>query len=142
MFIVDTNVVSELRKVKRGKASPNVAAWSRSVDATLLYVSAITIMELEIGVALMEKKDQAQGGILRKWFQDSVLPEFSERILPIDKDVALRCAKFHIAAPRSDRDALIGATAFVHGMTVVTRNVSDFSPLGVSLLNPWEFSED
>jgi len=142
MFLLDTNVVSELRKVKNGKASPNVAAWSRSVDANLLYISVITIMELEIGVSLMERKDQFQGSMLRKWFQNSVLPEFKDRTLLIDKDVALRCAKLHVTAPRSEQDAFIGATALVHGMAVVTRNISDFLPLGVSLLNPWEFSEN
>jgi len=141
MFLLDTNIVSELRKVKNGKASPNVAAWSRSVDANLLYISVITIMELEIGISLMEKKEQLQGNLLRKWFQGSVLPEFEDRTLPIDKEVALRCAKLHVIAPRSERDAFIGATALLHGMTVATRNIADFLPLGVSLLNPWEFIE-
>jgi len=89
----------------------------------------------------MEKKDQLQESILRKWFQNSVLPEFENRTLLIDKEVALRCAKLHVSAPHSELDALIGATALVHGMTIITRNVDDFLPLGVSLVNPWEFTE-
>lgn len=138
MFVLDTDVVSELRKVRAGKADPNVAAWSESVDAAELFVSAITIMELELGVLSIERKDATQGALLRSWLEQHVLPEFSGRTLPIDTAVAQRCARLHVPDKRGERDALIAATAIVHGMTVVTRNVADFEATGVSILNPWE----
>ena len=138
MFMLDTNVVSELRKVRFGKADVNVAAWAMSVDAASLYVSAITIMELEMGVLSIERKDATQGALLRTWLEQQVLPEFAERTLPIDTAVAQRCARLHVPDKRGERDALIAATALVHGMTVVTRNISDFKPTGVATVNPWE----
>ncbi len=138
MFVLDTNVVSELRKVRAGKADANVAAWAQSVDAADLFVSAITILELELGVLAMERKDATQGALLRSWLEQRVWPEFADRTLPVDAAVALRCARLHVPDPRGERDALIAATALVHGMTVVTRNVADFKPMGVELINPWE----
>ncbi|RFO98304.1 VapC toxin family PIN domain ribonuclease [Rhodoferax lacus] len=140
MFVLDTNVVSELRKVHLGKAAPSLMAWTESVDAADLYVSAITIMELELGVLLIERKDATQGALLRSWLEQHVLPEFSGRTLPVDTAVAQRCARLYVPDKRGERDALIAATALVHGMTVVTRNVADFLPTGVSLVNPWDFS--
>lgn len=138
MFVLDTNVVSELRKVRAGKADPNVAAWAESVDATVLFVSAITIIELELGVLAIERKDATQGAMLRSWLEQQVLPEFSARTLSIDTAVAQRCARLHVPDKRGERDALLAATALVHGMTVVTRNVADFEPTGVPVINPWE----
>ncbi|SEL57764.1 type II toxin-antitoxin system VapC family toxin [Ectothiorhodospira marina] len=138
MFVLDTNVVSELRKVRVGKADPNVAAWTESVDASELFVSAITIMELELGVLSTERKDATQGAVLRSWLEQHVLSEFSGRTLPVDTAVARRCARLHVPDKRGERDALIAATALVHGMTIVTRNVADFEPTGVPILNPWE----
>ncbi|WP_017914821.1 type II toxin-antitoxin system VapC family toxin [Xanthomonas sacchari] len=138
MYVLDTNVLSELRKVRLGKADANVAAWAESVDAADLFISAITVMELELGVLSIERKDATQGGMLRSWLEQHVLPEFSGRTLPIDIAVAQRCARLHIPDKRGERDALITATALVHGMAVVTRNVSDFEPTGVPIVNPWE----
>lgn len=139
MYVLDTNVVSELRKVRTGKADANVAAWAATVDAAALFVSAITIMELETGVLLVERRDAVQGAMLRTWLAQHVLPEFTGRVLPVDTAVAQRCAKLHVPYRCADRDALIAATALVHGMTVVTRNVADFVATGVALLNPWDF---
>lgn len=138
MYVLDTNVLSELRKVRLGKADGNVMAWTESVDAADLFVSAITIMELELGVLSIERKDAAQGTLLRLWLEQHVLPEFSERTLPIDTAVAQRCARLHVPDKRDERDALIAATALVHGMAVVTRNEADFKPTGVPVINPWE----
>jgi toxin FitB len=138
MFVLDTNVVSELRKVRLGKADTNVTAWTESVDAADLFVSAITIMELELGVLSIERKDATQGAMLRSWLEQHVLPEFSGRTLPVDTAVAQRCARLHVP---DKRGALIAATALVHGMTVVTRNAADFKPTGVTLINPWEVSQ-
>ncbi|SMG61538.1 hypothetical protein SAMN06265784_1238 [Paraburkholderia susongensis] len=135
MFVLDTNVVSELRKGRRADA--NVAAWAASVDASTLFVSAVTIMELETGVLLIERRDPPQGALLRAWLEQHVLIEFAQRVLPVDTVVALRCARLHVPDRRSERDALIAATAIAHGMTVVTRNVADFQATGVALINPW-----
>lgn len=140
MFILDTNVVSELRKIRLGKADPAVAQWADSVDAGSLHLSAITILELEIGVTQLERRDPRQGAVLRTWLDMLVLPEFNGRIFPVDTAVAKRCARLHVPDPRAERDALIAATALVHGMTVVTRNLADFEATGVPLLNPWEAS--
>lgn len=138
MFLLDTNVVSELRKVRLGKADTNVTAWTESVDAAALFVSAITILELELGILSIERKDANQGAMLRLWLEQQVLPEFSGRTLPVDTAVAQRCARLHVPDKRGERDALIAASALVHGMTLVTRNVADFQPTGVTLINPWE----
>ncbi|HAG0017359.1 TPA: type II toxin-antitoxin system VapC family toxin [Salmonella enterica] len=137
MYILDTNVVSELRKARTGKIDTNVATWAESMEASDLFISSITIMELELGILSVERRDAMQGSLLRSWFEQHVLPEFSGRTLPVDTAVALRCARLHVPDKRGERDALIAATALVHGMTVVTRNVVDFEPTGVSIINPW-----
>lgn len=139
MYLLDTDVVSELRKIKAGKAHPNVAAWSVAVAPTETFLSAISVLELERGVLRIERRDAAQGAVMRAWMDEHVLPTFGGRILSIDTGVARHCAKLHIPDPRPERDALIAATALVHGMTVVTRNVEDFKPTGVAILNPWEW---
>ena len=136
MYILDTNVVSELRKAK--KANQNVKKWAQPLPAASLYISVISVLELEIGILLLERRDQGQGRILRAWMDRHVVPTFSGRILAIDTAVAQRCAMLHVPNPRSDRDALIAATALVHGMTVVTRNVTDFQPMSVAMVNPWQ----
>ena len=137
MYLLDTNVVSELRKVRLGKADVHVAEWADSVDAADLYVSVITLQELEIGVLLVERRDPAQGAVLRAWLDAHVLPAFNGRILSIDTAVAQRSARLHVPDPHPVRAGLIAATALVHGMTVVTRNVADFELTGVVVLNPW-----
>lgn len=138
MFVLDTNVVSELRKAKAGKADRNVAAWASGVPAAALFISAITILELETGVLPVQRRDPRQGALLRVWLDQHVLTAFSGRVLPVDTAVAQRCASLHVPDPRAERDALIAATALVHGMTVVTRNVADFAATGAPLFNPWE----
>ena len=95
-------------------------------------------MEIEIGVLRVERRDTVQGALLRAWMDERVKPEFSTRTLPVDAEVALRCANLHVPDPRSERDALIAATALVHGMTVVTRNTTDFRATGVLLHDPWQ----
>ena len=137
MYLLDTNVVSELRRAKTGKADWNVLAWAEGVSASRLFLSVISVLELEIGILLIERRDSHQGALLRSWMEEHVLPAFDGRILAIDTAVAQRCAALHVPDPRSDRDALIAATALVHGMTVVTRNTADFEETGVALVNPW-----
>jgi len=138
MYLLDTNVISEMRKVGDGKADPNVIAWFAGVKIWSCYVSVITLMEIEVGILRMERRDERQGARMRSWLEGRVLPEFSGRELAIDARVALRCARLHVPDPRGERDALIAATAQVHGMSVVTRDVGDFTALGVKIVNPWD----
>ena len=135
MLVLDTNVLSELRRPDR--ADPKVAAWARATQIEDLYLSAITILEIELGALSVERRDRAQGRVLRSWIDDQILPRFQGRILPVDTAVAVRCAKLHVPDRRSEHDALIAAMALVHGMDVVTRNVVDFERMGVRTLNPW-----
>lgn len=137
MYLLDTNVVSELRKAARGRADLNVSTWARGVASAHLFLSVISILELELGVLLARRRDPVQGGHLRTWLATQVLPAFAGRILPIDTAVAQRCAGLHVPDPKADRDALIAATALVHGLVVVTRNTADFAATGVALLDPW-----
>ena len=137
MFVLDTNVISELRKLADGRADPRVAAWAAARDAATFYISALTLMELEIGILLIERRDRRQGERLRAWLDRRILPEFQDRILPVDAVVARKCAGLHVPDPRGERDALIAATAIVHGMVIVTRNVGDFESTDVELVNPW-----
>ncbi len=132
MFVLGTNVVSELRKAK---ADRKVTAWAASVPPGSLFLSVITILELETSVLLVERRDPAQGAVLRAWMNSHVLPAFAGRVLDVDTAVVQRCARLHVSEPRADRDALIAATALVHGMTVVTRNVADFESTGVAIVN-------
>jgi predicted nucleic acid-binding protein len=136
MFLLDTNVISELRRPE--KADRNVWAWACTVPTANFFLSAISILEIELGALLIARRDVAQGAILRAWIDDQVLPRFDGRILPVDTVVAQRCARLHVPDPRSERDALIAATALVHGLTVATRNVADFEAVGLHLLNPWD----
>jgi hypothetical protein len=142
MFVLDTNVVSELRKVRSGKAAAVVADWAAEVPSAQMFISVITIHELEHGVLLAERADPAQGRVLRTWLDDSVPAAFAERILPVDEAVARRAAGLHVPDPAPFRDALIGATALTHGMTVATRNVRDFERfVDLAVVNPWERNE-
>lgn len=138
MFVLDTNVVSELRKVRAGRADPGVAAWAAATSSARLFVSAVTLLELELGVLLAERSDPAQGKVLRTWIDGGVAAAFADRVLPVDADVARRSAALHVPDPAPFRDALIGATALIHGMAVVTRNVRDFERFGgLRILDPW-----
>jgi predicted nucleic acid-binding protein len=137
-YVLDTNVVSELRKVRSGRADPGVAQWARSTPAGHLFLSVVTLHELEHGVLLAERSDPRKGEVLRRWLDESVSEAFGDRILALTSDVARRAAALHVPDPAPFRDALIGATALVHGMAVVTRNVTDFERFdGLAVVNPW-----
>ena len=138
MYLLDTNIISELRKVKSSKADERVIAWVNSVSASDLFISVITILELERGALLMERRDPVQGKLLRTWLNTHVFPAFSDRVLVFDTAVAKLCAKLHVPNRRPDHDAIIAATASVHDMIVVTRNVADFQFMDVEILNPWK----
>ena len=138
MYLLDTNVISELRKVGDGKADGSVVAWVSGIDAGEMFVSALTLMELEIGISRMERRDADQGTRLRVWFETQVCPEFEDRTLGIDAAIARRCAPLHVPDPKSERDALIAATALENGLTIVTRNMADFASTGALLVSPWQ----
>ncbi len=138
MYLLDTNVISELRKANSGKADKHVIAWAEGVPAISLYLSAMSVLELETGIRLIERRDPLQGARLRGWLNEQVLPAFTDRIIAVDAAVARQCVKLHVPDPRSERDALIAASALVHGLVIVTRNVGDFRPMGVEIINPWK----
>ncbi len=135
MFLLDTNVISELRRPDR--ANRNVLAWASAIPVASFFLSAISILEIELGALQIARRDAAQGAVLRTWIDGQVLTRFEGRILAVDTAVAQRCARLHVPDPRAERDALIAATALVHSLTVVSRNVVDFEPLGVAVFNPW-----
>ncbi|ECG1392402.1 type II toxin-antitoxin system VapC family toxin [Salmonella enterica subsp. houtenae str. CFSAN000557] len=138
MFILDTNVISELRKAGDGKADAQVMRWLSSVNSRQLYLSVITVLELERGILRVERRDTTQGNMLRRWMDGHVLPLFANRILPVDMAVVRQCARLHVPDPKPESDTLIAATALVHGYIVVTRNTKDFCSTGVNIINPWE----
>ena len=137
MYLLDTNVVSELRKSADGRINKGVQSWAEAIFPELMFISAITVLELEIGVLQIERRDKKQGAVLRRWLNQNVLPAFSERVLSVDLAVAQRCASLHVPNPKSERDAMIAASAIESRMTIVTRNVSDFSQSGVKVFDPW-----
>lgn len=142
MYLLDTNVLSELRKRRSGKIAPAVEAWAGTVDQVDLFLSAVTVMEVEFGIAQLERRDPRQAAVLGVWLHDRVMPAFAGRVLPIDAAIALRCARLHVPETRPERDAWIAATGLVHDLTVVSRNVADFRGTGVRLVDPWTFGTD
>ena len=137
MFLLDTNVVSELRKASSNKADLNVLQWAKKQSVGSLFISSVTILEIEMGILQKERKDPQQAAILRTWLNTHVLKAFSDRVLPFDTSIAIECAKLHVPNPKSERDTMIGATSKVHGMTLVTRNTKDFKHMKLELINPW-----
>jgi hypothetical protein len=135
MYLLDTNVVSELRRLDR--AQPQVRAWAERTPGSGFYLSVVTILEVERGILLLARRDEEQAEQLRVWLEGDLLAGFEQRILPVDVPVVRRCAALHVPDRRPERDAMIAATALVHGLIVVTRNVADFERTGVKLLNPW-----
>lgn len=137
MYLLDTNVVSEFRKSADGRINKSVKRWADEISPDLMFISVISVLELEIGVLQIERRDKKQGLVLRKWLNKNVLPAFLDRVLPVDVAVAQRCASLHVPNPKSERDAMVAATAIEHRMTIVTRNVSNFSQSGVKIFDPW-----
>jgi toxin FitB len=138
MFLLDTNVLAELRKIAVGKGHPKVALWARSYPEDQSYLSVLTLHEAEVGTLRMERRDPRQGAILRAWMDAAVLPRFGARILPVNRAIVIAAARLHVPDPAPFADSLIAATAIIHGLTVVTRNTRDFTFPGVAVLNPWD----
>ncbi len=136
MFLLDTNVISELRRPDR--ANSRVVRWASSIAEPAQFLSSITVLELEVGALSLRRKDEVQGNALWTWIRHTVLVEFAGRVLPFSIETSLICAPLHVPDRRPQRDAMIAATALEHRLTVVTRNVRDFAVMGVPVLNPWE----
>jgi hypothetical protein len=137
VYLLDTNVISELRKAASGRSHPAVVAWARSVPTVRQFVSVVTLLELELGVLRVERRDARQGALLRGWLDDRVVPAFADRTLTVDAAVARRCVRLHVPDRRPGHDALLAATALVHDLTLVTRNRADFEGTGAPVLDPW-----
>lgn len=136
MFLVDTNVVSEMRKAERGNTG--VVEWAIGTPPHLMFISVISLHEIEIGVLRAERSDQRKGAMLRTWLESGLKPAFADRILNVDLEVSLSAARLQVPDPAPVRDSLIGATALVHGLAMVTRDVRDFSRFpDVEVVNPW-----
>jgi predicted nucleic acid-binding protein len=140
MLLLDTNAASELRRLPKQHATP-FAAWFAAHSSVPMFLSVISLLEIDYGVRLKERHDRAQADILRDWMESRLLPAFVDRLLPVTGPIARRCAAIHVPDRRPPHDALIAATAAVHNLTLVTRNVRDFAPMGVPLLNPWEWGQ-
>ena len=138
MFLLDTNIISESRKLGSSRIDPRAARWFDQIDLEETFVSAMTIFELELGVRQMERRDAKQGSALRHWLDDQILPIYENRILPLSREIALICAGLHFPDPKSERDAWIAATAIDAKLTLASRNVADFAGMGVELINPFE----
>ena len=136
-LLLDTNVVSELRKVRNGKAHPAVSAWLTLVDHETMFISVFTLFEIEYGIRLLERRDRRQALLLHRWLEESVIPAFAGNTLPIETSISRQAAQLRALQPRQVPDTFLAATALVHRMTVVTRNVRDFDSMGVRVLNPW-----
>ena len=135
MFLLDTNVISELRRPS--KTNPLVAAWVDRMSQADLFVSSISLMELQTGARRLTYRNDPHGNVIKDWIEHHVLPAFAGRILAVDEAVALKCADLHVPVSRPYRDSLIAATAMIHRITLVTRNVVDFRPMMSDIINPW-----
>lgn len=137
MYLLDTNVISESRKMAKGNANQGVMDWLSTVSEHEIFTSAVVMMELERGVLRLERKDIPQGQLLRYWFEQEICPAFQNQILTIDQETARICAKLHIPEHAPENDVWIAASAIQHNFTLVTRNTADFMRTGVKLFNPF-----
>ena len=138
MYLLNTNIISELKKLDSGKIHPQVQRWAYSINLMQTKISVVSIIEIRTGILSLARKDQAQAASLDNWFTNRLLPAYRTRTLSVDTEVALICAQLHIPAKRPINDTYIAATAIAHNLTPVTRNVRDFQGLPLILENPFE----
>ena len=136
-YFLDTNVISEIRKIRTPKINANVEAWWSKEKLVHFYISVITLFELEKGVLRMERRDPVQGSVLRTWLERFVIRSFEGQTLPVAPVIARTCATLVVPDKRQLTDALIAATARVHKLKIVTRNIAHFDGTGVDVFNPW-----
>ena len=134
MILLDTNVVSELRKGDR--ADTNVRAWLSSTDSEALFLSVLVVGELRRGIELVRRRDSASATALDRWLT-TVVRDYDDRILEVTADVAEAWAHMNVPDPLPVIDSLLAATAHVHGLTVATRNTKDIARTGVPVINPF-----
>ncbi|OED39326.1 twitching motility protein PilT [Chromatiales bacterium (ex Bugula neritina AB1)] len=139
MIILDTNVVSELRKEANNRCEPKVSLWAATIDISNTYLSVITVLEIELGIRQISRRDNEQATKLQTWF-DQLMRLYDKRLMPVDKKVAMRAASLHVPDPKPERDAIIAATALAHGFSLATRNTKDFETLNLAIINPWQHS--
>jgi predicted nucleic acid-binding protein len=139
MYLLDTDIVFELRNARAGGADAGLAAWASGVARSSLFISALTLLELETGAAHAGRKDKAAGQALRTWVNDQVAAAFEGRILPVDAAVVRGRSRVPLA---DSRDALLAATALEHGLTLVTRDVAAFKVARLKLFNPWGYKPE
>lgn len=132
-YLLDTNVLSDARK----RAHPHLNVWLAGQPRADLAISVVTLLEIERGVLGLERRDSAAGGHLRSWLSHDIHAAFQGAILPIDERVASGAARLRVPDPRPEMDALIAATALVHGLALVTRNVKDFQSIGIEVIDSW-----
>lgn len=138
MYLLDTNIVSELRKLETGKIHPQVYRWIKSNGFTHTYISAVTLAEIQTGILSLARKDKAQAASLDNWFTNRLLPAYRTKTLPVDTKVALIYAQLNVPNKRPINDAYIAATAIAHKLKLVTRNIQDFQGMPIILENPFE----
>lgn len=137
MYLLDTNIVSELRKAEKGRADAQVLQWFSCIKIQHAYLSVISLAEIQTGILLLARRDEQAAAILQDWLKMRLLPEFAQRILPLDVQAALLSAQFHVPDKSPLNDAYIAATAKTHGLTLVTRHVRDFAGLGIEVFDPF-----
>ena len=140
MYLLDTNILGDIRKSHHPNCPALFKQWLNHVDLNLCYLSVISIYEIEQGILRKERTDTIQGQLLRTWFEQKIQPEFHHRILDLNTNIALKTAQLHVPNPASLADSFIGATALQHNLTLITRNTKDFQSFGVKLFNPFEDS--
>jgi predicted nucleic acid-binding protein len=132
MYLLDTNVLSQARR-----GTPQALDWLRSADPDRLYLSVITLGEIMRGIALKERSDPQTAAHLAAWLA-RLRQDHATRILPVTDRIAVEWGRVSALRPRGGADGLIAATALVHDLIVVTRNIADFADTGAACLNPWE----
>ena len=133
-YLIDTNVISEIRKGSR--CNPGVKSWLAEAFSAEVYLSVLTLGEIRKGIENVRRRDKPTADALESWFRE-VENNFSDHILPVDQAISEQWGRFNVPDPLPTVDSLLAATAQVHGLTLVTRNLKDVERTGVDCLNPF-----